>query len=155
MISTSVTNNISTVTSNYVTTTEFAAPTLRARTVVISAKKLKPSTTMNLFISGIEANMYYAPCVMIEISMVGTNQFLDASTSGNVIDNLPMRTTTVNSYDTINVGEIVASGNIVYGPQSWFPTTGLFGGGWLNMGNFRGNTSGWLGGNATLVSGGY
>lgn len=44
------------------------APSLRARTLVMRNLKLKPHTTMNLFISGVAANAYFVPCTKVQIN---------------------------------------------------------------------------------------
>lgn len=135
MSTSSVSNNVITQTS-YLTTTEYAAPTLRARSVITVAKKLKPNTTMHMFLSNTDISQYYLPCVMVEITTTGN--FIGSS-SNNMNDNMPLRTTLINSYDVINTGEVVIVGAIAYGGPTWAP---------------QGSPFGWIGSNISVVSGG-
>lgn len=139
-LTTTVTSAAATVNAitqtSYLTTTEYAAPTLRARTVITTAKKLKPNTTMNMFISNADVSQYYLPCAMVEII---TNGAFIGSSSNIMNDNIPLRTSFINSYDTINVGEVVTVGSIAYGPPAWAPA---------------GSPFGWIGSMTTLASGG-
>lgn len=92
------------VTADYWTSVHFPAPKLRARTIVFAAKKLKPFTLMNVFLSGINVNQYFVPCKEVEISTTG---LFTGHESSQVNDNLDKRTTLVNSYDVIQRGEVI------------------------------------------------
>lgn len=135
MSTTSVTNNVITQTA-YGTMTQFSAPTLRARTIVTTAKKLKPNTTMNMFLSNNNISSYYLPCTMVEITSTGS--FIGSS-SDIMNDNIVLRTTLINSYDVINTGEVVTVGTLAYGPPVWAPT---------------GSPNGWVGSSTSVISGG-
>lgn len=86
--------------SNYVQTV--ISRQLRARTIVLSAKKLKPFTTMNFFLSDNDLTSYYVPCTMLTISNVsGVTKFL-GSESDSMNDNQTLRAT--NNYNSLRNG---------------------------------------------------
>lgn len=122
--SSSVTNNAITQTS-YATGTEFAAATLRARSLVTCAKKLKPFTAMTPFLSNTNVLQYYAPCSMIEITTTGN--FIGSS-SGIMNDNINIRTTSINSYDIVQTGEAINIGTYMVSYVPSFNYSWLFGG---------------------------
>ena len=121
------TQNVTSVSSNYTTQTNFYPPTVRARTIVAACVNLKPSTAMNAFFSNTPIDSYCVPCTMLEISSTSST-FITAAISGTVNDNITARTTLCNMYDTINVGEVITTVN--YAPATTLTIgndSGLFG----------------------------
>jgi hypothetical protein len=66
---------------------------------------------MNLYISNTNSNQYFVPCSKIEITSVGS--FFGADT-GTRADNNTGRNVGINLYNSINVGEVINSGNLVW-----------------------------------------
>ena len=95
-------------TGSYTLVDDFPAPKLRARTIVLSAIKLKPFTTMNVFLSGINVNSDFVPCTKVEITSTGT---FYGSTGIQRNDNILLRATAINSYDTILLGDVITCVN--------------------------------------------
>ena len=125
------TQNVTSVSSDYTTQTNFYPPTVRARTIIAACTNLKPSTAMNAFFSNTPIDTYCVPCTMLEISSTSTT-FITAAISGVVNDNLTARTTLCNTYDTINVGEVIKTVN-------YSPATTLT----IASGGFFGSLFGW------------
>lgn len=99
------TENVTRVTADFTTNTRFSPPKMRARTVVLIGKKLKPLSAMNVFISGLNANPYFAGCTKVQITSTGT--FLGGESTDDMSDRITERTTSVNSYDIIKRGEVI------------------------------------------------
>lgn len=91
-------------TGSYLTTSQFESPYLRRRSLVLSASKLKPTTTMNVFFSGILVNNYTVPCTEVNVS--GTFEFIDY-TSEKQNDNIDYRTSNYGSYDVFDRGDVI------------------------------------------------
>lgn len=98
------TSTVLTTTSQYTDLVKFSAPTVRAITLVVAVNKLKPFTSMNVFFTGTNVNQFYIPCSLIQITTV--NKF-HGTEINQVTDNLSLRTTATNSYDTLLVGDVI------------------------------------------------
>lgn len=93
------------VTADFVTSTRFSPPKIRARTLILIGKKLKPLSAMNVFISGLNANSYFSGCTKVQITSTGT--FLGGMDTDVLNDRTSERTTSINSYDIIQRGEVI------------------------------------------------
>jgi len=89
---------------SYDVVNNFKASKLRTRTVILSATKLKPFADMNVFLSGTLVNSHFTPCTMVEVSTTGA--FAPAK-GQQYNDNILLRTTSINSYDTILKGDVI------------------------------------------------
>jgi len=98
------TSTVVKTTSQYTDLVKFTSPTVRAITLVVAVNKLKPFTSMNVFFSGANVNQFYVPCSLVQITT--TNTFSGREVAQRT-DNLSLRTTTTNSYDTLLVGDVI------------------------------------------------
>lgn len=119
VVTTTSVENKTRVTSDYWTSNKFAAPMMRARTVVTTAKKIKPFTALNTFFSGAKINHLVEACSVVNITTSST--FIGAE-SDVANDNLTKRMTnnyyrptwnnwtwTVpNTYDVIQHGDVIS-----------------------------------------------
>lgn len=105
--------------SNYTELSIFSSPTLRARTIVVAAKNLKPFTKMYSYLSENSMDKHYLPCTKIEIT--GTGKFI-GHTSSTMTDNITARTT--NNYDSMRNGFVE--------PSTWFGYPGTVSTEYLN-----------------------
>lgn len=105
--------------SNYTEFSINASPTLRARTIVLAAKNLKPFTKMYTYLSENSMDKHYLPCTKIEIT--GTGSFI-GNTSSVMSDNMVLRAT--NNYDSMRNGFVE--------PSTWFGYTGTVSTEYLN-----------------------
>lgn len=81
-------------------------PTVRARTLVMVGNKLKPYTRLNVFFSGVNVNAYFTPCTRVVITT--SNAFAGYTSTAKVqTSNIADRTTSVDSYDVLDRGDVV------------------------------------------------
>ena len=83
--------------------------TLRARSLIITAYKLKPNANLHMFLSSYNVDQWFIPCTRIVIPL-GSAQFTEA-TADKQSNLLSARTTDVNSYDVLDRGDILVCNN--------------------------------------------
>lgn len=86
--------------------TNTVASTMRARSLVITVKKMKPKTTLNVFLSNYTVNKWFMPCSKIQIPLVA-GSFVTYANSSKQPNNLDLRTTTIDSYDILDRGDVI------------------------------------------------
>lgn len=91
----------------YMVENHFNSPKLRVRSIVFLAKKLKPYTSMNVFIGGLNVNSHFTGCTVVQISTSGA--FVRADAPDVLNDNIALRTVGTHSYDIINRGEVITA----------------------------------------------
>jgi hypothetical protein len=83
--------------------------TLRPRSLIIAAYKLKPSTNLHIFLSSYNVDQWFMPCTRIVIPLASAG-FTEA-TADKQSNMLAARTTDINSYDVLDRGDILVCNN--------------------------------------------
>ena len=147
------TSTVLTTTSQYTDLVKFSAPTVRAITLIVAVNKLKPFTAMNVFFTGTNVNQFYVPCSLVQITTVNIFHGTEIS---QVTDNLSLRTTATNSYDTLLVGDVITcttGSAVVISDETIYDSTNASNKRVLYVTNIKGSISGTVTGSVSNAIG--
>lgn len=152
-VRTSSINTVVKVTSDVTVNTLIPSPTLRARTLLVAVENIKPFTSMNVFLSAYDVNEYFTPCRKIEIT---TGGLFVGHKSSQQSDKFTERTTTINSYDVIQRGEVIActtGSAVVVSDETIYDKVTATNKRILYVANVKGTISGIITGSSSLSQG--
>lgn len=132
-------------------TTSIVAPTLRARSLVISARKLKPFTTIHIFLSEDVVDSIFVPCNKIVVTASNKFKSYDGSDKSN--DKLSERTVAGISYNVLDHGEVITCSTgsaVVIADETIYNKNTSANERVLYVSNIKGTLSGTLSGSLSL-----
>ena len=105
-VSSSVTVPVQRITNDVVSLTSATQSFLRARTLVLIARKMKPKTSLHCYLGNTNVDSWFIPCTRLVIPL-DAPAFIGYQDGNKETNNVSARTTYVNSYDVLDLGDVI------------------------------------------------